>query len=76
MDTIIVETPEQFRLYTLLRLKSALKLECAGLRHSRGHSAYGITKKSFGFKGSRAKVLEQLTDYIKKEYNNEPSDKV
>lgn len=66
-----IETPEQFRLYTLLRLKAALKLECAGMRHSKGHSAYGITKKSFGFKGNRVKVLEQLTDYINTEYAND-----
>lgn len=64
-----IETPEQFRLYTLLRLKSALKLECAGMRHSKGHSAYGIAKKEFGFKGNRAKVLEQLTNYIQNNYD-------
>ena len=69
--TMTIETPEQFRLYTLLRLKAALKLECAGMRHSKGHSAYGITKKSFGFKGNRVKVLEQLTDYINAEYAND-----
>jgi hypothetical protein len=69
--TMIIETPEQFRLYTLLRLKAALKLECAGMRHSKGHSAYGIAKKSFGFKGNRVKVLEQLTDYINAEYAND-----
>jgi hypothetical protein len=68
---MIIETPEQFRLYTLLRLKAALKLECAGMRHSKGHSAYGIAKKSFGFKGNRVKVLEQLTDYINAEYAND-----
>ena len=47
----------------LIILKSALKLEVAGMTN-RGMSAYQIVKKQFGFKGSKKAVLEQLTNYI------------
>ena len=46
----IIESQE-FELYALLRLKSALKLECAGMKHSKG-SVYAKVKKDFGFKGN------------------------
>jgi len=69
MYTII--EPHQFELYALLRLKSALKLECAGMKHSKGHSAYGIAKSSFGFQGDKQSVLKQLVAYINNKYNTE-----
>jgi hypothetical protein len=47
----------------ILTLRSALKLEVKGLKFSRG-SVYAIVKKEFGFKGSKASVLEQLSAYI------------
>jgi hypothetical protein len=31
---------------------------------SRGISAYAIIKREFGFKGNKARVLEQLTAFI------------
>jgi hypothetical protein len=69
MNTII--EPQQFELYALLRLKSALKLECAGMKHSKGHTAYGIAKSSFGFKGNKQSVLNQLVAYINNKYNTD-----
>jgi len=66
MNTII--EPQQFELYALLRLKSALKLECAGMKHSRG-SVYAKVKKDFGFKGNKQYVLEQLIHHIDSKYN-------
>lgn len=69
--TTIIETQEQFELYALLRLKSALKLEVAGMKHSKGHSAYGIAKKEFGFKGNKQSVLEQLIAHINNKYNTD-----
>jgi hypothetical protein len=71
MNDIVIETPEQFRLYALLKLKAALKLECAGMRHSKGHSAYGIVKRSYGFKGNREAVLKQFTDKINEMYSQQ-----
>lgn len=48
----------------VLVLRSALRLECKGLKR-RGRSAYAIVKQEFGFKGSKERVLEQLNQWIK-----------
>ena len=48
----------------ILTLRSALKLEMKGLSFSRG-SIYAQIKREFGFKGNKAKVLDQLNTYIK-----------
>ena len=50
-------------LWRLLTMKAALKLEVAGMRHSHG-SVYALVKREFGFKGNKARVLEQLTAHI------------
>ena len=51
------------QLYGLKVLRSQLQLEIKGLK-SRGQTAYSRIKQRFGFKGSRAKVLEQFENYI------------
>lgn len=66
MYTII--EPQEFELYALLRLKSALKLEVAGMKHSKG-SVYAKVKKDFGFKGNKQSVLDQLINHIDNKYN-------
>lgn len=66
MNTIVES--QDFELYALLRLKSALKLECAGMKHSKG-SVYAKVKKDFGFKGNKQFVLEQLIHHIDNKYN-------
>jgi hypothetical protein len=66
MNTIV--EPQQFELYALLKLKSALKLECAGMKHSKG-SVYAKVKKDFGFKGNKQSVLDQLIQHISNKYN-------
>jgi hypothetical protein len=66
MNTIIEQ--QVFELYALLRLKSALKLEVAGMKHSKG-SVYAKVKKDFGFKGNKQSVLEQLIHHIDNKYN-------
>ena len=63
----IIES-QDFELYALLRLKSALKLECAGMKHSKG-SVYAKVKKDFGFKGNKQSVFEQLIHHIDSKYN-------
>ena len=40
-------------------LCGALKLKPLGLKRSRSPSAYAIMKRQYGFKGNRAKVLQQ-----------------
>lgn len=58
-----ITTAPKIQLYVLLVLRSQLQLEIKGLKF-RGQTAYSRTKQRFGFKGSRAKVLEQLENYI------------
>lgn len=55
--------PKTFR---LLALKGALKLECLGMRRSRGPSAYSIVKREFGFKGNKNSVYTQFCEEIEK----------
>ena len=52
---------ENVRNVRILALRSALKLEVnTGLKMSRGISPFAIIKREFGFKGNKARVLEQL----------------
>ena len=53
-------TPEQIALFRLCTLRTALKLETRGLRMSKGPTALSILKAEYGYKGDRAKVLEQV----------------
>jgi len=61
---MIIETPEQFALFRILHLRAALRLECAGMKHSSGRSVCPIIKKTFGFKGNKQSILEQLCKHI------------
>jgi len=63
-DTIVISGEEHTRNARILTLRSALKLECKGLKMSRGRSAYSIVKEEFGFRGSKVKVLAQLNEYV------------
>ena len=54
----MLDKPEQIDAFRLCALKGALKLEILGMRR-RGPSAYAILKGEYGFKGNKAKVLEQ-----------------
>ena len=57
---MLITGTENISMYHLITLKHALKLECKGLKHSRG-SAFAHVQKPVGFKGNQARVLEQLT---------------
>lgn len=48
--TIAITTPEQITAYTALALRARLKIECAGMKASRGPSALSIVKKLHGIK--------------------------
>lgn len=61
---IILDTPEKIDMARFLMLRSALKLECLGMKR-RGQSAYAIVKAEYGFKGNKKSVLEQMEKIIK-----------
>lgn len=55
----VIDTPEGINAYRLLVLRGALRLECKGMRRSRGHSASTVIKREFGLKGSNINILDQ-----------------
>ena len=63
-DPTIIDTPYKIHLYSLLCMKYALKLECKGLKMSRGQTRYSYLKKHYGFKGNKDSVLAQFSQYI------------
>ena len=62
--SIIIDTPEGIAAYRMLALRSALKLEILGMKHSRG-SAYATIKREFNLRGNRQKVLEQYENLLR-----------
>ena len=58
--------PNQIALFRLMSLRSMLTLEIKGMTR-RGRSAYAIIKDELGLKGTKQRVLDQLTDIIEKE---------
>ena len=65
----VCDTPEQIDMFRLLSLRSALKLECLGMKR-RGQSAYSIIKAEYGFTGNKKSVLEQMEQIIKEVKNS------
>ena len=61
---MIADTPEQIKLYEMLVLRSALKLEMLGLKMSKGRTAYSAIKHLFNLKGNRQKVLDTFNEII------------
>ena len=66
---LVFDTPEKIDMFRFLSLKSALKLECLGMKR-RGQSAYAIIKAEYGFKGSKKSVLEQMEKIIEEVKND------
>lgn len=58
-----LNTPEQIQAFGVLQLRTRLKLEIKGMT-CRGKTAYQVIKDTFGFKGSKAKVLDQLETWL------------
>jgi hypothetical protein len=65
MEGVALSNPHAIGLYRLTVLKSALRLEMMGMTR-RGRSTYAIVKEEFGFRGSKRKVLDRLSDYLEK----------
>ena len=61
---MIIETPDQFAIFRILQLRAALRLECAGMKHSSGRSVCPIVKQMFGWKGKKEVILAQLCEHI------------
>ena len=60
--------------YRMLALRSALRLECLGMKRSRSPSAYRIVKQKYGLKGSKKRVFEQFYVLVEKEINRRADD--
>jgi len=62
---IFYDSPEEIALFRVRTLMSALKLETLGMSR-RGRSVYALAKEEFKLKGSKQKVLEDLTTLYNK----------
>jgi hypothetical protein len=60
---MVISGERNIAMFRLLTLRSALKLECLGMKHSQG-SVYALVKREFGFRGNKQRVLEQLVAHI------------
>jgi hypothetical protein len=63
---MILDDPDQIKIFRLLTLRQGIKLEIKGMRMSRGVSAYAIIKRELGLKGSRISVFNQLSEMLGK----------
>ena len=70
-DPWIAYTPENINFIRMATLKSALKLEIAGLRR-RGRSVYSIVKEEFGLRGNKRTVLADFEKLIEQKKDENP----
>ena len=70
-DPWIAYTPENINFVRMATLKSALKLEIAGLKR-RGRSVYAIIKEEFGLTGNKRTVLADFTKLIEQKKDEDP----
>ena len=70
-DPWIAYTPENINFVRMATLKSALKLEIAGLKR-RGRSVYSIIKEEFGLTGNKRTVLADFTKLIEQKKDEDP----
>jgi len=61
----IIDTPEGIDFYQLVARRGALRMELVGMKR-RGRTAYSICKQVYKLKGSRERVLAQMTELIEK----------
>ena len=70
-DPWIAYTPENINFVRMATLKSALKLEIAGLKR-RGRSVYSIIKEEFGLRGNKRTVLAVFKKLIEQKKDENP----
>ena len=63
----LIITGEHIPLYRLMVMRQGLEMEIKGMRISRGQTCYARAKAELGFRGNKAKVLEQLRAHIEAE---------
>ena len=61
---MIVDTPEQIKLYQMHVLEKKLKLEMLGIKFKGTTTAYSAIKYLFNLKGNRQKVLDTFNEII------------
>lgn len=62
MSTVITN-PSHIKIYRMVTLKSALKLELIGMKR-KGQSVFSIIKREYNITGSKQSVLEQFGKLI------------
>jgi len=65
----VFDTPEGIAFVQLCARRGALRLELKGLKR-RGRTAYSICKEVYGLKGSRERVLAQMTELIEQAHRS------
>lgn len=60
----LIEDFQNIRWAVMRTLLSALKLEIAGLKVSRGPTAYSKIKRTYGLTGSRQRVYDQFLKMV------------
>jgi hypothetical protein len=63
-EPTVVSGEKQTRMYRLLSMKHALKLETKGMKMSRGISVFSMVKREFGFRGSKERVYDQFVKMV------------
>lgn len=61
----VIGNPDLIQLARMVTLRSALKLEVLGMKHSRG-SVYARIKREFKLSGTKARVLDQFSSIVDK----------
>ena len=59
----VIDTPEGIEFYQLCARRGALRMELVGMKR-RGRTAYSLCKEIYGLKGTRERVLAQMTELI------------
>ena len=67
-EGFVAYTKENISLFRLAALKSALKLEIAGMKRG-GRSVYSIIKEEFGLRGNKRTVLADFEKLIEQKKN-------
>lgn len=63
---LVLTKPNEIRMFRLLALRSALKLELLGMKHSKG-SVYTRVKREFGLRGNKKSVYTQFCEFVEQE---------
>lgn len=62
-ETIVITGKENIAAVRLLQMYYGLRMECLGMKHSRG-SVYKLVKTEFNLKGNKEKVRAQFAKIL------------